>query len=125
MYVTWTYQKFASSLTDAGDCTPSINTTGCPERRLLAIVALKNPWVPVGPETVKFRRSLVESKRRLETEELLTTCICNPTVVALVMSVDTVVVEVTVLVSVTVAPPVVVVWLCAVVTVHVVHVGLR
>jgi hypothetical protein len=59
--------------------------------------------------------------------ELLTTCICNPTVVALVTSVDTVVVEVTVLVSVTVAPPVVVVWLCGVVTVHVhvVHVGLR
>jgi hypothetical protein len=52
---------------------------------------------------VKFRRPLVESNTRPETEELLTTCICNPTIVAvvtLVRTVDMVVVESTVLLSV-------------------------
>ena len=42
------------------------------------MVALKKPEVPEGPKTVKFRRPLVESNTRLETEELLTTCITMP-----------------------------------------------
>ena len=43
---------------------------------------------------MKFRRPLAESNTRLEIEELLTTCICNPAmvvVVPLVTTVDTVV----------------------------------
>jgi len=107
------YQKSVSSVTDAGCSTPSIITIGCPERRVLAIVASKKPKLPVGPETVKLRRPFAESKTRPETEELLTTCICNPIVVAVG---NTVVVEMTVLVSVTVVPAVVV--LCVVVTEH-------
>jgi hypothetical protein len=67
-----------------------MNTSGCPERRLFAIVASKNPELPAGPEMEKFRRRLEESKTRPETEELLANCICNPSIVAVIVVVRTV-----------------------------------
>lgn len=119
-YVTWMYQKYASWVTDAGVCIPSTSTIGCSERRLFAIVTSKKPRLPDGPETVKLRILLVESKVRLVTVELLTTCIWSPRVLPLVTSVEAVV-EVTVLVSMTVVRPVIVLWVCVVVVEHVAH----
>jgi hypothetical protein len=68
-------------------------------------VTLKKPKLPEGPDTVKFRILLLESKTRPETEELLTTCITRfsgvvVTVTAYVAVVEAVTVDTVVAVDV-------------------------